>query len=107
MPITTYANPENVTNFTSVMGYSNQVTGNIFVPVILFTFWFVLFITLKQWKNEAAFASSTFVTMLIAMFLRVMTFNGQPLISDGMVVIVLLGFMASLVFVILDRDKMG
>lgn len=107
MPIVTYPIPENITGVGSAFGYTNSITGQLFVPIMLFVFWFILFITLKQWRTEAALGASTFITMMITMMLRVITFSGQPLISDGGVLIMILAFIASFFLVVFSNEKYG
>ena len=102
MPITTYPDPTNATNVVTTMQYANQVTGQAFMPVIVFTVWLVLFITLKAWRTEAALSSSLFATMMITILLR--TAN---LVTDVVLVVVVIAFLASFFMTVLSREEGG
>lgn len=107
MPLTTFPNPTNITNVTGLFGYSNQVTGNLFMPIMLITLWLIFFVTLKSWRNEAAFGASTFTIMLITILLRIITWNGVPLVNDTVVVIMILCFLAAFFMVAFNKEGYG
>ena len=62
----------NGTNISSMFIYANTVTGGLFSPFILFITFIVGFFVMRlQYGTELAFASSSFVTLLLSIFLIV------------------------------------
>jgi hypothetical protein len=100
MPLTTYIDPENVTSVVSSFDYANTVTGAAFTPAIIFVVWLILFITLKQWRTEAALTSSLFITMMITVLLRM-----TGLVTDTIMVVVIVAFLASIFMVVLGKEE--
>jgi hypothetical protein len=68
----TYPMPENITGFGGFMSYANTVTGDWFAKVILLTFFFVVFISMKQYKTRQAFAVASWSCMIISVFMRML-----------------------------------
>ncbi|MBU1449276.1 hypothetical protein KKF45_05520 [Patescibacteria group bacterium] len=69
----TYAMPSNLTNVHGLAGYVNSVTDGMFFTMILFAFYVILFMSLKSYNTERAWAASSFITMVIAIFFGTMT----------------------------------
>jgi len=95
-----FANPVNIANMTGIFGYVNSVTDSAFVPLMLFSIWFVLFLVLKVWNTESALGSSTFIVMLLAML-----FRAANLVSDTVVIITVVAFLISAVLIVIQREN--
>lgn len=98
-----FANPANITGgITGVWDYNNSITNGVFVPAIVFTVWVVLFITMKGygWRTSDSMSSSGFIVMMISILLR-----GAGLVQDWLVIVAIFGFLASVFFIIMDKDK--
>lgn len=102
MPITTYADPTNISGVVGTFDYANSITGEAFVPIIIFVIWIILFITLKQWRTEAALTSSLFSTMLITIILR--TAN---LVTDLVLMVTVIAFLASVFLMVFNKEEGG
>lgn len=59
------------TDFLGLFKYANTVTGNIFGLWMVFAFYFIVFISLKNYPTEKAFASANFTTAVFSYFLSV------------------------------------
>ena len=98
MPVT-FPNPTDVNSVVSLFSYNNSITNGLFMTLILLTIWVVLFMTLKMnWRTEAALGASSSVTVVLAILLR-----GASLVTDGVVIVSILIFVGSSVFVILSN----
>lgn len=102
MGITTYANPDNATSVVTTIQYTNSITSEAFMPVMIFVIWLVLFITLKQWRTEAALSSSLFATMIMTIILRT-----AGLVTDTLLVISIVAFLAAFFMVIMSKEEYG
>lgn len=67
-----YPYPENVTNLTGLLVYSNTVTSGWFVSLILLAIFSVAFFGLKVYSTHRAFASAGFITLITAIITRIM-----------------------------------
>lgn len=66
----TYATPK-YTDLAEFMVYNNEITSGWFAPVILFCFWIVVFINLKNYQTPEAFTAASFLTSIISLFFYV------------------------------------
>ena len=62
----TFAYPTNITKIVDIAVYTNSVTSGMFWPLILFALFCILFFSFKSYPAERAFATSSFITMIIA-----------------------------------------
>ena len=65
-----YAYP-NITKVTDLAVWCNSVTSGMFWPLIFFALFVILFFSFKQYSTERAFATSSFVTMIIGILMGV------------------------------------
>ena len=65
-----YAYP-NITKVSDLAVWSNSVTSGMFFPLILLALSIILFFSFKQYSTERAFATSSFVTMIIGILMGV------------------------------------
>jgi hypothetical protein len=56
---------ENITNPVQFMLYSNKVTGYNMGAAIVAAFFVIMFISMKRFETEKAFAASAFLTTLL------------------------------------------
>ena len=67
-----YSYPTNTTStLVDLATWSNQVTNGIFWPLILFGLFVILFFSFKNFPTERAFATSSFITMIIAIMMGI------------------------------------
>jgi len=62
----------NITRPYELITYANTLTDNIFGVVMILMIFIVSFIAMKDYPTKSAFASSCFITTLLAILLRVM-----------------------------------
>lgn len=95
--ITLYSEP-NITSFTELICYGNEVTGDMFVNFSLLAFWVVLFVSMKLYRSESAFAVASFVSLLVATpFVVARCSDGNPLANEYLIVLFLLATAFSVV----------
>ena len=68
----TYNYPANVTGFSSLMTYVNTEIGGILGIGLLFAIVFISMLALIQWGSDRAFASTSVIGLVTALFLRYM-----------------------------------
>lgn len=89
--------------------YANDITGGIFMPLILFGFWFIIAmgIYFAQYRQTGmvdfpvGLTVASFLTVGLAVMLRVI----PGLISQNVLVITIAISIASLMFLFFSRDK--
>lgn len=84
-----FDNP-NITNMTAWMQYNNTVTDNWFGLAILIVFFIVMFLALKNYSTEQAFATASFASAIVAVLLRVVGLVGDNVVI-GMAILAVLG----------------
>ena len=67
----TYAYPTNITKMADLAIWTNNVTSGYFWSLILFALFAILFFSFKSYSTERALATSSFVTMIIAIMFGV------------------------------------
>jgi len=80
----TYAYPSNITGISDLALWTNNVTGGWFWSMILMGLFVILFMSFKSYSTERAFATSSFVCMIIGIMMGVM-----GLISSYVVVLLM------------------
>ncbi len=64
----------NVTGMRSLFGYVQKVSEGWFFLMILFAIFIIVFISLKQYSNSKAFASASFLCMILSIIMRTLEF---------------------------------
>jgi len=64
----TYSIPD-YSDLAEFMTYNNEITDGWYGPVILFCFWIVIFINLKNYQTPEAFAGASFLSSIISLLL--------------------------------------
>lgn len=64
-----FAQP-NITGLYDVVKYANDTTGDTFAVGMLFSAFIVLFVAMRRYGGDQAFAASSFVTFALSIFLR-------------------------------------
>lgn len=98
-----FPDPVNLSGTVGVFDYANDITGQAFMPLILFVIWIILFTIFKtsgQGETRPALGSSLFVTMILSIILR-----AGNLVTDAVVVVMIFAFLGASVFIIMERDK--
>jgi hypothetical protein len=65
-------NTPNATSIVDLFSYGNYVTNNVFGLFILVSVFLVMFLAMKQYPTEKAFASSSFTTALVSYMLSIL-----------------------------------
>lgn len=73
-PLPTNASYANVTGMRSLFGYVQKVSDNYFFLMILFALFIIVFVSLKNYSNSKAFASASFLCMILSIMLRALGF---------------------------------
>ena len=66
-----YPYPTNTTKMADIALYVNSVTMGWFWPLILIALFVILLISFKQYPMERAFATSSFITTIIAIMMGI------------------------------------
>lgn len=85
--------PENVTGMLSLFSYANSVTNGWFASIILFAVFMVAFLAQKQYVTHRAFATSMFLTTIIAII-----FKTLDLISTQVLIASMIGLIGAFVW---------
>jgi len=80
-----YTTPQ-FTEITDLLGYANLYTGNIFVALGMFALWIILFSWFKRYETKTAFAGATAITMVLAMPLSAIKFQGSPILNPNITI---------------------
>ena len=74
MPNWTYfANPTNITDMTTLLQYTNSISGSAFVPAIMMAIFAVVFVSmLFRFSFASAFGVSSFSMFILAVLFRAM-----------------------------------
>lgn len=91
-------NLTNAEDITSIVKFSNEVTGGIFGVSLLFTIFAIFFLTSRPMGNEKAFAFASFATFISSIMLVPL---GILAIQYSLMA---LGLLLASVFVLLRRD---
>jgi amino acid transporter len=67
----TYAYPTNVSSLVGIAIWTNQVTQNLFWPLILFALFCILFFSFMNYGATRAFGASSFITMIISILMGI------------------------------------
>lgn len=62
----------NVTNYTGMLNYANEVTGFMFGNFLVFAIFIVAFISLRNYPTGKAFAVSSYITFVLSMLLTIL-----------------------------------
>ena len=62
-------NAPNVTSLGGLVIFANTVTSGMWAAMLLITIFTIAFLSLKQYRTEAALPTATFITFIIAVFL--------------------------------------
>ena len=67
-----------------LIGYANLVTEQLFVPVALISLWIICFLFLinRGYDMPECATAASFITIWPAVFFRLTTYQGAPLIND-------------------------
>jgi len=85
----TYLEPSNITNVGEILPYLNVVMDNIFGVGLLVVFFFISFLSMKEYRTDRAFASAAFITMPIAILFFIMgLINTTILVGFGIVTVI-------------------
>lgn len=57
-----------VTGLVGLLKYANLVTGDYFGPAVVLAFFVVMFLAMKSFEAEKAFAASSFLSTLLCFF---------------------------------------
>lgn len=63
----------NITGYTSFLTYSNEITNNMFGPILLLIIFMVSFIATSRNGTSPAFSFACFITTLSSIFLAIMS----------------------------------
>ena len=94
----TYPN-ESIQGMVGFMQYTNTLVNGWLGPGMLIMIGLVSFLATKNFTTDRAFGFASFITMIAALFLRFM-----DLINDGILYMVAVIFIASLIFLMRERD---
>jgi hypothetical protein len=84
-----YANITNISSFTNLLQYVNGQEP-IFGPMIVFTCFVVFFLAIKgRFSTSRAFAGSSFITMIVAVLMRVLELVSDYIIALAVVCLLL------------------
>jgi len=64
--------PTNYTTFAGLLQYSNIVTSGWFAPVILFSIFTIMFISMNRYPTISAFSAASFITATVAVLFYMM-----------------------------------
>ena len=64
-----YYTTPTVTSFLSILQWANQLTGYLFGPLTILALFAVIFLALKRYGTEQAFAASSFVSAVVCFLL--------------------------------------
>jgi len=96
-----HAMPVNVSGIADLIIWTNgPVTNGWFGASILVAFFIVLFMAVKQTDTKKAFATSGFITAMLAVFMRVLEF-----VDDSAVIVAIIVAAIGLIWLIWDRDS--
>ena len=70
--VSNYTSPENLSRIFEFIKWENEVTNFMLGNMIVFLVFVVFFISMKNFPTKSAFAASAFISMIIAIFLRVL-----------------------------------
>lgn len=84
----THPMPENVTRFTDLLSYSNQVTNQAFAPALLVAIFVISFMNLKQYPTPQAFSASSFITAVASYLLFFMGLLAEQFIIITTIMVV-------------------
>jgi len=70
--VSNYTNPENITRIYEFIQWENEITNSMMGNMIVFAIFIILFIAMKRFPTKSAFAAASFISMIIAVFLRVL-----------------------------------
>jgi len=98
MTFVKFTEPQNLTNFYTMLKYGNEVTNNWLGTLIVVTVGLITFISLKNYSTEKAFAAMTFVILIVAVLLRPL-----DLITDFVFYIVIVVVALSIVSLLIKR----
>ena len=71
-PLPTNESYVNVTGMYSFFQYVQEVSDGWFFLMILFALWIIIFISLKYYSNAKAFATSSFICMIMSIMMAVL-----------------------------------
>ncbi len=91
--------PENMTGIVPFFTYVNTLVNGFLGVAILIMVGFIAFFSTKSYSTDRALGFATFLTMLVGLFLRFLS-----LINDAVLLIVIVLFIASLIFLIRERN---
>lgn len=67
-----YINSSNVTNYVQMLEYANRVSEGWFGVGIILSFFIIIFVASMAYGAKRAFVSSAFLTIILALLLRIM-----------------------------------
>lgn len=70
--VSNYSSPENITRIFEFIKWENSITNFMLGNMIVFMIFIVFFIALKRFPTKSAFAAASFISMITAIFLRVL-----------------------------------
>lgn len=94
-----WAYPTNVTSSLDLLTWTDTTVSGWFGAGVLMAFWMVMFLVTKKTDTKKAFATTSFMTALIAVPMRVL-----ELINDTHVIIAIVMAAAGLLWLIWDKN---
>ncbi len=90
----------NLTSIEQLLPFVNTLTGGYFGTIILLMIFVITFIAGKSFSTEKALSFSGFITLISAIFLRMLN-----LINDGVLGFVTIAFVGIVIYMIFQRQQ--
>lgn len=84
--MTAIANLTNITSIEDFIRYDNSLTGDMYIPMVLFSIFFIVLFSLGAYEKTKAFAVASFTTTIVALLFWIM----------GLLSFIVLGFLLGL-----------
>lgn len=84
MPLWTTFTEPNITNYTGMINYANDVTGDVFGMTFPFMIFIISFIAMSKYPPEKSIVASGFITTVLSVLLRML-----GIVPDNIVVLVI------------------
>ncbi len=91
--------PENMTSIMPFITYANTLVNGLLGVAILIIVGFVAFFSTKNYSTDRALGFAGFLILIVGLFLRFLS-----LINDSILLIVIVLFILSLIFLIRERN---
>ncbi len=91
--------PENMTGIVPFFTYVNTLVDGFLGVAILIIVGFIAFFSTKGYSTDRALGFASFLTMLVALFLRFLS-----MINDAVLLIMIVIFIAAVIFLMRERN---